>query len=101
MFINAQGWVLLKWALNRPPKIVKIDGTDRIYTFTYILNVCASWVHPDDVNRMLVTKEKTCNCSNGTYKNAFALTNLLDTQLWVTGGRNDLPEWCKEISKEN
>jgi hypothetical protein len=84
---NDAGWVLLKWTLPRPPKRVKIDGTDRLYTFTYNFNVCASFVDPQDVEQMLKIREKICNCNNGTYKNAFALANQLDFNLFVYNDR--------------
>jgi hypothetical protein len=84
---NAQGQVLLKWVLPRPPKIVQIAGTDRTYTFSYNFNVCASWVNPEDVSRMLLIKEKTCNCAGGTYKQAFMYCNQLDHNLWLFGNR--------------
>jgi len=87
---NDAGWVLLKWTLPRPPKLVKIDGTDRVYTFTYNLHVCASFVDPQDVSRMLTVKEKICNCNNGTYKLAFAYANQLDYNLFVYGNREGI-----------
>ena len=84
---NEKGQVLLKWTLPRPPKPTKIEGTNRIYIFSYNFNVCACWVEPQDVERMLLVREKVCNCNNGTYKNAFAYANLLDHNLWVYGRR--------------
>lgn len=89
---NDAGQILLKWVLPRPPKIVKIDGTNRVYTFDYNFNVCAAWINPEDVERMLKIKEKVCNCNNGTYKNAFHLANLLDHNLFVYGNREGVPQ---------
>lgn len=87
MFKNSDGWVLMKWTLNRPPKLVKIDGTDRVYTFSYNFHVCAAWIHPEDVNRMLAVREKTCNCNNGNFRQAFEVANEIDHNLWVFGNR--------------
>jgi hypothetical protein len=84
---NDDGKVALKWVLPRPVKPVKIDGTDRIYIFTYNQHVCMAWVEEKDATRLLNHKEKTCNCNNGTYKNAFVLCNQLDVCLWTTGER--------------
>lgn len=82
--------VLLKWTLPRPPKLVKIDGTDRVYTFTYNMNVCGCFVDPQDVERLLKVKEKVCNCNNGTWKLAFAYANLLDFNLFVYSNRDGI-----------
>ena len=87
MMTNEKGQVLLKWVLPRPPKPVKIEGTNRVYIFGYNFNVCAAWVEPQDVERMLLVREKICNCANGTYKNAFVPANLLDRNLFVYGNR--------------
>jgi hypothetical protein len=46
-----------------------------------------AWVLPEDVDRMLTVKEKTCNCSNGTWQKAFTYANLLDVNLWTYGNR--------------
>jgi hypothetical protein len=89
---NEAGMVLMKWTLPRPPKLVTIDGTDRVYTFTYRLHVCASFIDPQDVDRLLTVKEKICNCNSGTYKIAFALANLLDYNLFVFGNREGIPQ---------
>ena len=89
---NEAGMVLMKWTLPRPPKLVKIDGTDRVYTFTYNLNVCASFIDPQDVERLLKVQEKVCNCNHGTYKIAFALANQLDFNLFVYGNREGIPQ---------
>ena len=87
LITNEQGRVLLKWVLPRPPKPTKIEGTNRVYIFSYNFNVCACWVESQDVERMLLVREKVCNCANGTYKNAFVPANLLDHNLWRFGNR--------------
>ena len=88
--LTKDGKVLMKWTLPRPPKLVKIDGTDRVYTFIYNLNVCGCFVDPQDVERLLKVKEKVCNCNNGTYKNAFALVNQLEFNLFVYSNRDGI-----------
>lgn len=89
---NSEGKVLMKWTLPRPPKIVVIDGTDRTYTFSYNLNVCACFIDPQDVDRMLKVREKVCNCNNGTYRFAFEYANQLDYNLFVYGNREGIPQ---------
>lgn len=89
---NAEGKVLMKWTLPRPPKLVKIDGTDRTYTFTYKMNICAAFIDPLDVERMLTVREKVCNCNNGTYKFAFDFANHLDFNLFVFGNREGIQQ---------
>jgi hypothetical protein len=89
---NAQGQVALKWVLPRPPKIVKIDGTDRVYTFSYNQHVCGAWVNEEDVPRLLAVREKTCNCNSGIYKQAFEYQHLLDNNLWVYGNREGISQ---------
>lgn len=84
---NSAGQVAIKWVLLRPPKTVKIDGTDRYYVFVFRSHVAMSWVNEEDVQALLSFREKTCNCSHGIYKNAFALANELDVCLWMTGER--------------
>jgi hypothetical protein len=93
---NEQGQVLMVWTLNRPPKQVLIDGTDRVYVFSYNFNVCASWVDEQDVERMLKVREKTCNCNNGNYRQAFEYANRLNANLWIYGNREG-----KVYQKEN
>lgn len=100
MIQRNDGKIAIKWVLNRPAKLTKIDGTDRVYSFIPKFNVWMEWVEPDDVSRLLSFKEKTCNCNNGTYKNAFAYANLLDVNLWMTGDRhgNGVERTWREVS---
>lgn len=82
------GEVAMKWVIwQRNPPLVKIDGTGRAYSFIAKQHVFMAWVNPDDVSRLLNQEAKTCNCNNGTYKKAFALSSYLDVLLWETGGR--------------
>ncbi len=98
MIINKETkCVAIKWTLPRNPQIVKIDGTTRFYSFGSRLHIWMAWVNEDDVPKLLKTKAKVCNCQNGTYKIAFEYANLLDVQLFETGGRNTLPGNLQEI----
>lgn len=85
---NSAGQIAVKWILNRPAKVVKIDGTDRYYTPTYKQNVAMYWVNEEDLNRILSVREKTCNCNNGTWQNAFVLANQIDYNLHLCGQRH-------------
>lgn len=88
MIQNNQGQIAIKWTINPNGKTVKIDGTDRYYVFTPSFHVVLAWVNPDDVARLLVVKHKTCNCNNGTFKNAFVYANLIDVNVWASGDRH-------------
>ena len=90
MITNDAGKVAMKWVLPRMPKPVKIDGTDTVYIFSPKLNIFMAWIDPEHVDKLLAFKEKTCNCNNGTYKNAFMLANRLDVNLWVHGNREGI-----------
>ena len=89
---NSAGDVALQWALSRPAKPVKIDGTETVYVFTPRHNVWMAWVKPEHVDRLLAFKEKTCNCNSGTYKNAFKLATRINVNLWEYGDRHGKPE---------
>lgn len=93
MVKRSDGRIALKWVLPRPAQTTKIDGTDRYYTFAPPrFNVWMEWVLPEDVDRLLAFKAKTCNCNNGTFRNAFEYANLLDVNLWENGDRYGKPE---------
>lgn len=85
---NDAGQIAMKWILNRPARTLKIDGTDRFYVFVYKQNVPMIWVEPQDVERILAVREKTCNCNNGTYQQAVVYANLIDSNLHKCGDRN-------------
>lgn len=82
------GKIAIKWVLNPNGKTVRMDGTDRYYVFTPKFHVAMEWVSQEDVEKLLLIKDKVCNCNNGTYKNAFQYANLLDVNLWMTGDRH-------------
>ena len=89
---NESGQVAVKWIMRRElTHPVKIDGTNTAYTFVPKMNVWMAWVKPEHVDRLLAHKEKSCNCNNGTYRNAFMLANRLDVNLWVYGNRDGKP----------
>ena len=87
MVINDSGQVAVKWTINPNGKTVKIDGTDRYYVFQPKFHVVMEWINPDDVERLLSVRQKTCNCANGVFKQAFDYANLLDVNLWMNGDR--------------
>lgn len=88
MIVNDEGKVAIKWAIQRrEPKPIKIDGTDKYYLFVPRLNIFMAWVESDHIARLLSHKEKTCNCNNGSYQNAFVYASLLDVNLWTFGNR--------------
>lgn len=89
---NAEGRVGMKWAIPHrlaPPHIA-MQGTDRVYTPEYKWNIAMIWVEEEDVERLLSHKEKTCNCKNGTYRQAFVIASALDVNLWRTGNREGI-----------
>lgn len=96
MIRNQSGHIAMRWVIERRnPPLVKIDGTERVYTFSPKSNIFLAWVEPDDAERLLVTKAKTCNCSGGTYQIAFGYATRLDVMLYETGSRDGLlnPEY--------
>src|SRR5688572_33363866 len=88
MIKNQSGQIALKWMINPNGKTVQIGGTGRYYVFTPKVHVVMAWVNESDVPALLLQKHKTCNCNNGTYKQAFEYANLLDVNLWMTGDRH-------------
>lgn len=81
------GTIAVQWVINTNGKTVQIQSTDRYYVFTPKMNVVMAWVREEDVARLLTVKEKTCNCNNGTYKNAFQYASLVNVNLWMFGNR--------------
>jgi len=88
MVVNNSGQVALKWVINPNGKTVRIGDTQKYYVFQPKLHVVMAWVDALDVDRLLAVREKTCNCNNGTFKNAFTFANLIDVNLWQTGDRH-------------
>lgn len=84
---NDAGDVAIKWVLNRPAQTIQIQGTDRYYVPRYAHNVAMLWIREQDAERVLGFKEKTCNCANGIFQNAFVLANQIDINLHKCGNR--------------
>ena len=72
---NEAGQVAMKWILNRPARTLKIDGTDRFYTFAYAHNVPMIWVEPQDVERILAVRDANCNCGGRPLQQAVIFAN--------------------------
>ena len=88
MVTNESGQVAIKWAIERRiPRPIKIDGTDRTYICVSQHHVSLFWAIPEDVDRLLAHREKSCNCGGGIKTNAFVLASQLDVNLWTTGNR--------------
>ncbi len=91
--------VAVKWILPRNPDIVRIGNTNKYYVFVPKLHIWMAWIDDENLSQVLSTKAKKCNCGNNkTYVPAFEYANLLDVQLWETGGRNELPSNLQEIN---
>ena len=88
MIKNQSGQIALKWMINPNGKTVRMGETDKYYVFQPKFHVVMAWVDEQDISSLLTTKHKTCNCNNGTYKQAFEHANLLDVNLWMTGDRH-------------
>lgn len=89
MIRNQDGKVAVKWVLQRiPPRDIQV-GTNR-YPISSQRNVHLSWVQKSDLNSILNYQMKTCNCNNGTKRNAFALASRLDVGVFEQGDRHYL-----------
>lgn len=96
MILNGQGQVAVKWVLNRAhPRNVQVSGAR--YGIGSQRNVHLLWVNESDLESLLNHKEKTCNCNNGTKRNAFALASRLDVGIYEMGDRHYLNPEYKEI----
>lgn len=88
MVKKTSGQIAIKWTINPNGKTVRIDGTKKYYVFQPKFHVVMAWVDESDVPGLLGVREKTCNCNNGTFKQAFEYANLLDVNLWEFGDRH-------------
>lgn len=89
MIKNQSGLVAVRWVLNRmPPRDVKVGKN--VYGLGSQRNIHLAWVGQSDVESILNHKEKTCNCNNGTKRNAFALASRLDVGIYEMGDRHYL-----------
>lgn len=82
------GTIALQWVINTNGKTVQIDGTNRYYVFVPKNNVVIAWVQEQDLPRLLAHREKSCNCNNGTFKNAFQLAPLINVNIWNYNNRD-------------
>ncbi len=85
---NDTGQIALKWVLNRPAKTIQLQGTKKFYVPKYEHNVAMIWVDEQDVEKILAVREKTCNCNNGTFQQAYGLANSIDINLHKCGNRH-------------
>lgn len=84
---RSNGDVALQWTINTNGKTIRIDGTQQYYVFSPKMNVVMAWVKPEHLPALLNHKEKSCNCNNGTYKNAFVPATLINVNLWMFQNR--------------
>ncbi len=82
------GTIAIQWVINTNGKTVRIGNTDRYYVFIPKNNVVMAWVQEQDIAQLLVHKEKTCNCNNGTFKNAFQLAPIINVNVWNYNNRD-------------
>jgi hypothetical protein len=87
MVQRENGDIALQWTINTNGKTVQISGTNIYYMFIPKMNVVMSWVKPEHVVQLLSHREKSCNCNNGTMKNAFIPASLVNVNLWSFGNR--------------
>jgi hypothetical protein len=85
---NDAGQIAMKWMINPNGKTVRIGNTEKYYVFTPASHVVFAWVDEQDVEAILAVRQKSCNCNNGTYKQAFDYANLIDVNLVKCGNRN-------------
>lgn len=98
MVQRTDGAIALQWVINTNGKTVQISGTDTYYVFIPKMNVVMAWVKPEHVPQLLSHREKTCNCNNGTFKNAFSPATLINVNLWSFGNREgDLKSDYREV----
>ena len=87
MVVNSKQQVALRWTINTNGKTVRIGDSSKYYVFVPKHNVVMAWVDQEDLVRLLAVREKSCNCNNGTYKNAFEYCSLVNVNLWMFGVR--------------
>lgn len=96
MIKNQNGQVAVRWVLQRiPPRDVQVG--EHHYGIASQRNVHLLWANQEDVSRLLDYKMKTCNCNNGTKRNAFILASRLDVGIFEAGDRHYLNPDYTEI----
>ncbi len=88
MIQRDNGDVALQWTINTNGKTIQIGSSGVYYVFVPKMNIVMAWVKPEHAPLLLTHKEKTCNCNNGTYKNAFVPASLINVNLWMFGDRD-------------
>lgn len=83
--VSELGHVAVQYIITENPKRVIIEESGHDYFFTSQNHVNMAWVHPEDLPKLLSAQEKSCNCNNGTYKNAFVLASLANVNIYHTG----------------
>jgi len=83
MVQRSNGDIALQWTINTNGKTIRIGETEQYYVFVPKSNVVMCWVRPENVPALLAHREKTCNCNNGTFKNAFVPASLTNVNLWM------------------
>lgn len=85
--VNDVGQIAVQYIITENPKLVVFDDVHRDYFFTSQNHVNMAWVLEADLPRLLSAMEKSCNCNNGTYKNAFVLASLANVNIYFTGSQ--------------
>lgn len=88
MIQRDDGRIAIKWVINSNGKTVQIDGTKIFYVFRPQNHVVMDWVDPEHVDRLLAVRQKTCNCANGTFKQAFEYANIIDVNVFMYNNRH-------------
>ncbi len=87
IILDDSGKVAIQYVISENGKRVIFEETGHDYTFAPQHHVCLAFVSPEDVSRLLGIREKSCNCNNGTYKNAFQYATLTNVNIWYTGNQ--------------
>lgn len=80
--INDAGQVAIQYVISPNNKRVIIESTGGDYYFSAKNQVNLAWVNKADVPFLLGVMEKSCNCNNGTYKNAFSPATLTNVNIY-------------------
>lgn len=67
------------------PTAVQIQGTDRVYHFVPLHNVCLAWVEEQDLEKILAIQTKACDCNNGAKAPKFFLASEINVNIHETG----------------
>lgn len=67
------------------PFTVKIDGTEKTYSWFPQHNVSLAWVDEEYVQKILEIKTKACNCNNGAMKPRFFIASDINVSIHENG----------------